>query len=217
MSDVVEETYKIIYDTLEECVHENSDIDGRLKTKLKDILLGGSVIQTVTLDDNALEECNRSLFGSSCKDNLELNYAERNQLQDTLKLKLDKNNQDTGPTQLSPEDKVLMDYKTKLIAEQEQYVKNLLDLLELLKEITGLRLNKLPRITEQKIKECQMEERTNHLKSLLAQEKVRVDMFMETSNSLKAYKELIKDIKEQQHDCEKEIQNLRDLREKTPT
>ncbi|KAJ8928668.1 hypothetical protein NQ314_018762 [Rhamnusium bicolor] len=37
---------------------------------------------------------------------------------------------------------------------------------------------------------------------------------METSNSLKAYKQLIKDLKQQQQDCQKEIEDLNELKEK---
>lgn len=228
--------YKILYDALEECVSDSSDIDRTLKAKVADILLRESATQTQHLDHYTAKENTVSLFGLCDINGYELNYIERNQLQEALKLKLDEkykdicddfyqatnkavnkafeDSQTSTSLQMASDDKALIEFKYKLISEQEQYVKNLLSLLELLNEITNLRLKKLPQITERKVKECQVEQKVNHLKSLLAQEKVRIDVFTETSSSLKAYKELIKDIKDQQKDCEKEIQELKDLKEK---
>ncbi|KAJ8928667.1 hypothetical protein NQ314_018761 [Rhamnusium bicolor] len=176
--------YKVIYDTLQEYVSEISDTDKSLKTKVKDIMHSANVAQSIMLDDS-LDESSTSIFRSCDINNLELNYTERNQLQDILKLKLDQKYKnicseftkltnkdinkalesvhDTMPLQLSPEDKVLIDYKNKLIFEQEQYVKNLLSLQEVLKEITNLRLKELPQTTEQKIKECLVEEKGKSL------------------------------------------------------
>ncbi|XP_018571059.1 uncharacterized protein LOC108910813 [Anoplophora glabripennis] len=224
--------YKIISDTLEECVNESSDLDRSLKDKVRDILLGGSATQTLFLDEYTSKE-STTLFGICGINEQELNYIERHQLQKILELKLDCKYKDIcgefhkitnkdvntafetpSSLQMASDDKVLIEYKNKLVSEQEQYVKNLLNLLELLEEISNLRLKKLPQVTEQKIKECQVEQKMNNLKSLLAQEKIRIDIFTETSSSLKAYKELIKDIKEQQKDCEMEIWELKNLKEK---
>lgn len=225
--------YNIIYEALEECVGESSDLDRTLKTKVTDILLSGNAAQTLPLDEVPSKESS-TLFGFCNINGHELNYLERNQLEKTLTLKLNEKyknvceefhkvtNKDVNKAfedsprslQMASEDKVLIEFKTKLVSEQKQYVKNLFSLLESLNEMANLRLKKLPQVTEQKIRECQVEQKMNHLKSLLAQEKVRIDVFTETSNSLKAYKEFIRDIKEQQKNYEREIQELKDLKAK---
>ncbi|KAG5900659.1 hypothetical protein JTB14_005929 [Gonioctena quinquepunctata] len=228
--------YKIIYDTLEEYIKDENTVEDNLKAKVRDIMLGESLAQSLTLDYNPFDKTNVSLLGESDVGQSNLTYQEGNVLQEILNKKLNRKYQDitrefnsltnkdltksfeqtdnSTSMQLSPEDKVLLEYKNKLTSEQEQYIKNLITLSDLLQEITDLRLKSLPETIEKKVEECQIEEKINHLKSLLSNEKCRVDVFTETSCSLKAYKELIKDIKEQQHECQKEIQYLKELQEK---
>ncbi|KAJ8922262.1 hypothetical protein NQ315_004200 [Exocentrus adspersus] len=228
--------YKIIQDALEECIDVNSELDQNLKTKVRDILLSGSVVQCLSLEEFPSNESRQSVLGLIDINQHELNYMENKHLQDVLKRKLEEkyetvcddfrkttskdientleNIPSSVPLQMVTEDKILLDLKDRLLLEQEQYVKNLSNQSDLLSEITDARLKKVPELTEHKIKEYQIKEKLNHVKSSLMQEKVRVDVFTEANGSLQAYKELIKDIKDQQSDCEKEIQRLMDLKEK---
>ncbi|CAH1119538.1 unnamed protein product [Phaedon cochleariae] len=228
--------YKIVYDILEEFVNEEDRQEDGLRAKVKEILLCESVTQVTLLDENTVDGSKSSVFGLCNVSSPALTYSESKSLQDVIKKKLNEKylsitddfhsvaNKDmteysedeeiTTSIKLCHEDKVLVEYKNKLLMEQEQYIRNLITLSELLGDITDLRISKLPGVIEDKVKECQVNEKINSLKSLLAQEKCRVDIFTETTCSLKAYKELIKDIKEQQHECQKDIENLDGLKNK---
>ncbi|XP_074025837.1 uncharacterized protein [Leptinotarsa decemlineata] len=228
--------YKVIYDTLEEYINEAGGVDDNLRAKVRSIILSESLAQTSILEFNSFDESNISVLGANDTECSNLTYPEGNLLQKKLNLKLIEKHQnlaqefhkvtnrdlqksletrqDSTSLQLSSEDKVQLDYKNKLTIEQELYVKNLISLSELLEKIADLRLKSLPDIIEKKVDECQVEEKINHLKFLLSNVKCRVDVFTETSCSLKAYKDLIKDIQNQQEDYKKQIQQLNELKEK---
>lgn len=219
---------KILYDLIEEALKEDH-LETELKLKIKDIILSENVKQTLSLD---LIDCkgNDKLLGISENKSL-LTYSESSSLRDLLRVKLSKNvpsiieshtdwtelmesNKSLGPIQLNVEDMTILDYKNKFVIEQEKYINNLLKLQELLEEISNKRVIELPVIMSQKINECKIEEKLNHLKCILSQQKCKVDIFTETNCTLKAYKELIKGIVEQQNECQREIENLLDLKQK---
>ncbi|XP_057670013.1 uncharacterized protein LOC130902155 [Diorhabda carinulata] len=217
---------KILYDLIEEALEEDH-METELKIKIKDIILSENVKQTLDLRNS---EGKDKLLGISDSNTL-LTYTESSSLRDLLKEKLTKNvhniieshsdwtelmesNKSLGLIQLPVEDMTLLDYKNKLAVEQEKYIMNLLKLQELLEEISDKRVIELPGIMTQKIQECKIEEKLNHLKCILSQQKCKVDIFTETNCTLKAYKELIRGIIEQQNDCQKEIEKLLDLKQK---
>lgn len=226
--------YKIIYDTLEEFINSHDDEHVNLKRRIKDIMISESLVQCMSLDEHC-DKPSENIFGIEDMGNTSLNFSESKELQILLKqlidqkykkMKADFNNvteadissltqpSSSSSIDLNDEDKLLLEYRNKLMAEQKEYIKNLLNLTDLLEEIKKLRLEKLPEITELKIKECQVEEKINSLKCHGFHGKSRVDIFTETSCSLNAYKELIKDIKDQQQDCKREIEELTDLKQK---
>ncbi|XP_056633528.1 uncharacterized protein LOC130443084 [Diorhabda sublineata] len=217
---------KILYDLIEEALEEDH-METELKIKIKDIILSENVKQTLDLRNS---EGKDKLLGISDSNTL-LTYTESSSLRDLLKEKLTKNvhniieshsdwteliesNKSLGLIQLPVEDMTLLDYKNKLAVEQEKYIMNLLKLQELLEEISDKRVIELSGIMTQKIQECKIEEKLNHLKCILSQQKCKVDIFTETNCTLKAYKELIRGIIEQQNDCQKEIEKLLDLKQK---
>ncbi|XP_072395465.1 uncharacterized protein [Diabrotica undecimpunctata] len=220
---------KILYDLLEDVIYEDHT-DAKLKRKVKDIILSENLKQTLSMDNKSLEGNESNVLGVA-QDVTVLTYSESSLLRDLIKLKSRKNVEELivqhndwteliesirelGSIQLSQEDKILLEYKNKVIMEQEKYINNLLNLHKLLEEITHTRTVDLPKTMEQKIAECQVEEKINYLKCIMVQEKCRAEIFTETNCSLRAYKELIKDIELQQRDCQKEIENLSELKQK---
>lgn len=223
--------YKIILSIIEEYVQEDNTINSALKQKIKNIILGHRVSQMLLLDHNE----HTSLLGIEKINNVSLNYLEGNTLQEVLKSKLKEQNiniqKQLSKTdkehnnncveksfndilQLSGEEKVMLNTREKLKSEQELYVQNLLELQKVLLEISDLRLKTIPEGVERKIKHLQAQDKINSLKAVFTEEKFRVDIFTETNCSLEAYKELIKDIKQQQSIYQKEIQELEELKEK---
>lgn len=223
--------YKIILDIVEDYTHEDNNDNVALKQKIKGIILSHRVSQSSVLNPSdhtpllEIQKVNRT----------GLNYLEGNTLQEVLKSKL-KEKRDTlqkqlGQTdkekvntygeksfsdilKLSTEDKVLFDMKQQLIAEQELYVNNLLELQQVMAEISDLRLKTLPEGVELKTKHFQAQDKINSLKAIFTEGKFRFDIFTETNCSLEAYKELIKDIRKQQSIYQKQIQELEELKEK---
>lgn len=224
--------YGILVNILEEYIRED-DYNSPLKEKIKNTMLKHSVSQTMSLNDETPNGA-VNLLGIARMNTDGLSYAETNSLQEVLKLKLDakqnllyknlcktdkdllKNPIDQNYTliQLPSEDKELLSSKQNLLLEQEQYLKNLIELQKVLYEIAELRVQTLPNKIELKIKSFQAQEKNNSIKSLFTEEKLRVDIFTETKFSLNAYKEFIKDVEKQQKCCQKQIQDLKDLKEK---
>ncbi|XP_028150755.1 uncharacterized protein LOC114344097 [Diabrotica virgifera virgifera] len=220
---------KILYDLLEDVVYDDHT-DAKLKSKVKDIILSENLKQTLSIDNKSLEENESNVLGVA-QDITVLTYSESSLLRNLIKLKSTKKVEDLaaqhnewtellesirelGSIQLSQEDKILLEYKNKVIVEQEKYINNLLNLHKLLEEITHTRTVDLPKTMEQKIAECQVEEKINYLKCIIVQEKCRAEIFTETKCSLRAYRELIKDIQLQQRDCRKDIEDLSELKQK---
>lgn len=220
---------KIIYDLIEDIINHDH-MDPKLKSKVKEVMLSENVKQTSSIDTKAYKIKELPLLGVD-KQNTVLTYSESSVLQEMLKMKLSENttaitashqswadlvesNHQLQPLQIDSDDTVLLEYRNKLYVEQQKYIKNLANLHDLLEEIVEVRVKKLPELFEDKLKESQLVQKINHLKCTLADEKCNVDIFTETPCSLKAYNELINEVKEQQKDCQKQINDLKELKEK---
>lgn len=221
--------YKILLDCIEECIEDDNNLDSELRTKIKKIILGEQVSQT-RLSDNPIEDTFETILGVPLS-STELTFSESNNLHSCLKSKLDSKSAsfksecfrdvtDTSeissesPLDLAQNDATLLDYRNQLVTEQETYMKNQIDMLDLLEELKDIRLKTVPEVTDKKYEECNFRSRINHLKSQLASNKCRIDIFMETSDSLKAYTEILKDLKEQQEELAMEIERLKHLKKK---
>nr|CAH7755051.1 unnamed protein product [Callosobruchus chinensis] len=218
--------YKTIFSVLneylrqEDCGDSESD---KLKSKLHEIILQESLAQTSSLDDGNGED---NLLGVNNINVLCLTYSESRKLEGIVKEKLtekqcqlanetrslEKNKSKLLNSEALSEDQQLIENKRNLISLKEEYVKNLLTLIELLTELKEMRLEQLPKTLDTRIKGWTLSEKVCNLKAKLLTSKNRVDVFTETSTSLEAYKELLKDIKEEQHLCEEEIENLNQLK-----
>lgn len=223
--------YKVILDIVDDYIREDNNDNLALKQKINSIILGYRVSETLILNPND----QISLLGIQKVNKGSLSYSEGNILQEVIiaKLTQKRNNlqkqlDNTGEQSVnnhiekrfhdvlkfSTEEKVLLDTKRQLIAEQELYVKNLLELQEVLLEISELRLKTLPEGVGLKIKHYELQDKINSIKTLFTEGKMRFDIFTETSCALEAYKELIKDIEKQQSIYQKEIEELEEMKEK---
>lgn len=223
-------TYETILEGIQECVEDENNLDPELRAKIKEI------VSSKELPQMRLSDCtgNETLLGVPLP-TTELTYYESNRLRSCLKVKLkDKaakltsqqnllfhkqsssigSNRNNSPLDLTPEDRQLLEYRDKLTKEQELYQKSHLELLELLEELKNIRLKAVPETADKKYEECSLRTHINYLKSELARNKCRIDIFKESEDSFKAYTEILKDLREQQHDLVREIEQLNDLKKK---
>lgn len=110
--------------------------------------------------------------------------------------------------------KLLIDFRIQLNDEQDRYMKNLHKHIRLLKELFTLRNKCLNEISTNKIKEYNSKTKIQNIKSKLLYEKTKMDIFTDTEVSLDAYRELIKDIGQEQKHCQNQVENLCALKEK---
>ncbi|CAH1981779.1 unnamed protein product [Acanthoscelides obtectus] len=214
--------YKTIFNVLEEFARQEDCGDSendKLKSKVYEIIVQESLAQTTRLGD--LED---DILGVKDVNSLSLTYLESRRLEEIVKKKLiekqcqltNKNGMlDKNKSKLLTSDpslNELIENKNQLIALKQEYVKNLLTLAELMTELKEMRLNELPQALEMKIEEWTLSGKICNLKARLLTSKNRVDAFTETSTSLEAYKQLVKDIKREQRVCEEEIENLKQLK-----
>ncbi|CAG9764108.1 unnamed protein product [Ceutorhynchus assimilis] len=214
--------FTIILQTIQECIEDDNNLDPDLCEKIEAIILTGQVSQT-RLGEDCLGEC---ILGVPLN-NLSLSYLESDKLCSYLKSKLLSKcanrhyslsksvaSSNESPIGLTLKDTSLLEYRNKLAIEQGAYMKSQTKVLELLEELMNLRLKVVPELTQGKYQESDLKSRVNSLKAQLAKNKYRIDVFMETRTSLQAYEEIIKDLRDQQQSCSKEIQKLKDLKEK---
>lgn len=225
--------YKILLECIEECVEDDCNLDEDIKNKIKNVLLESSISQT-RLNEDSNEVLSETVLGLSLSAK-DITYSESNKLRSCIKSKLDKKSQqlenkcsslfsqdfkDMGkekresPLDLCQEDANLLQFRNELAQEQECFLKNQLELLEILEELKNIRLKTVPEVTEQKVQECTVKSKINYLKSQLAKNKCKLDTFKETSNSLKAYTEIIADMKEQHNKLKFDVEQLQDLKKK---
>ncbi|XP_050293723.1 GRIP and coiled-coil domain-containing protein 2-like [Anthonomus grandis grandis] len=209
--------HKILMDVVEECVEDSNNLDSELREKIKSIILSQRVAQ-IRLDNSS---CDETILGVP-RNVTELTYSEGNKLQSCLKTKLD-NRRDKctsdvvkieSPFELSSEDQQLFDQRNQLIAEHQAYTKNQIVLLELLEDLRNLKTSTVPTVADEKYKEYSCKSHINNLKSELMKDKYSIDIFMESSHSLKAYREVMEDMKKQKVELQREIERLKDLKQK---
>ncbi|RZB40316.1 hypothetical protein BDFB_008022 [Asbolus verrucosus] len=227
---------KILYDAVQECVENSNILDDDLKVKVQDILLNNSCAQVTPIESESFTQDCAKLLGISHQDRTELNHSESLKFKKSIEVILqekyknickqfsktaNENINETLPVSsdfldfnLNTEDYKIIEFKQKLNDQQKQYLQNLLKEQEILDDITKLRLEHLPKICNEKVKECQIKSYMNMLRTKIVEEKTRVDIFMETSNSLPAYEEILKDIKKQQEECHNDIEYLQKLKER---
>ncbi|XP_064210780.1 uncharacterized protein LOC135265330 isoform X2 [Tribolium castaneum] len=205
---------QILYQAVPDFISTAGALNPDLATKVENILHEQSCQQVEVLDNE-----NTQLLGlQSSGHRLILEHKYKKVCDEFLKATSQNVNSVDGRDgcdfSVRPEDNTLVVLKKKLEEQQQKYLENVLTEEKVLEDIAKLRLEKLPKVCDEKIKECQMGAQVGELKTKLARETSRIDVFMERSNSLKAYKELLKDIKEQQLECESEIKHLQEMREK---
>lgn len=224
--------YKILYDSLWEYAF-HSNCPDNLKSKLQDILLTSDCAQVVDLESNGIVQNSQVLVDLGNIYTPELTYNESLKLKKALEsflqnkhkgicqqffkmtgkhVNVDMITEDFGEFSLNSEDGALLELRKKLEEQLRKYVDNLLKEKEILEQIVKLRIEKLPKASNDKIKECQFKSRVTELQSKIVKEKTRIDIFMETNNSLLAYEELMRDIKEQQEECQRDISYFKKLK-----
>ncbi|XP_044271861.1 uncharacterized protein LOC123015881 [Tribolium madens] len=201
--------------------------NSELKTKVENILLEESCKQVGVLDNEGFSQ-NSNLLGLPSSKNNELSYNEGLTLAKSVEqilqqkyknirdefLKVTSEDVNSVPGRDTSQDKTLIELKGKLEEQQHKYINNLLSEQKILEDLAKLRLDYLPKVCKEKIKECQMEAHISELKTKIVSETTRIDVFMEQSYSLAAYMELLKDIKEQQLEFQSEIKHLKEMKEK---
>ncbi|XP_064211362.1 uncharacterized protein LOC135265596 isoform X1 [Tribolium castaneum] len=220
---------QILYQAVADFISTAGALNPELATKVENILHEQSCQQVDVLDNEYTQ-----LLGLRSSGNSELSFNEGRTLRKEIGLILEHkykkvcdeflkatsqnvnsvDGRDGCDFSVRPEDNTLVVLKKKLEEQQQKYLENELTKEKILEDIAKLRLEKLPKVCDEKIKECQIRAQVGELRTKLACETSRIDVFMERSNSLKAYKELLKDIKEQQLECESEIKHLQKMREK---
>lgn len=202
---------KLIYSIIEECLKRSTSLNTNLKVKIKDNLLFGNCIQWAPFPLKPPEK---------------LTYSEQIPLYQEIKQRLiqklseakisceDYYRADRKLFQMNTSDIVMLETKQRLIKEQCEYLDNVEKLEQLLSQIVNRRLEIIPKVIENKVREAELTTEINYLKSQLTELKLRTDIFTETNNTLEAYKKLIKDIKNQQDEYSVDIQGLQDLKEK---
>lgn len=108
----------------------------------------------------------------------------------------------------------LFEAEKKLQEIQLTYMENLKNVYDLLQELLHLRFNPVKDLIENKIDEYSMKSKMYSLKSDIFKQKARTDIFNQNAISFGAYEKLFNDIFEQQNECQKQIDDLIELKEK---
>jgi hypothetical protein len=225
--------YKILYDTVQEGVCNSNLWDNELQLKVQDVLFEDSCAQVIDLENGGFTDDSSNIFGLLHMDKSELTCDESIKLKQFIDLILQEKYNNickefikiTGENinlisstsknyndfDVSSEDINLLELRGKVEHQQKIYTQNLLKEKGVLEDLVKLRLEKLPKVCEEKIKECEVISRKCELQTKIVQDKTRVEIFGE---ALPAYRELIKDVKIQQEECQQDIQYLQKLKEK---
>ncbi|KAK9878414.1 hypothetical protein WA026_022055 [Henosepilachna vigintioctopunctata] len=107
-----------------------------------------------------------------------------------------------------------IDYKTNLMKEQQLFMQNITSRSNLLEKLLDLRLKKVPLMCSKANRQCKIKIESNYLKSRIVEYKTKIDIFMEFPRAIEAYQELLKDIKQQQEECELSIEHLKEDKQK---
>ncbi|KAL3282772.1 hypothetical protein HHI36_005939 [Cryptolaemus montrouzieri] len=215
---------KIIFQSLQECT---SNLDDELGGKVDNIINDVKLKQYLKIG-------NHNLLGIQLHSR-ELNYQEGERLKSALQTKIWQNrmkvfeefkkitNMDledvakmlktSAPkyeTFLMGKDHTLILYKNKLVKEQEIFMNQVMLRSKLLDEILELRSKKIPNMCEKAYRTCKAKVESNYLKSKIAEYKTKLDIFMEEPKAIQAYQLLLKDIKQQQEECELSIKVMKE-------
>ncbi|XP_045472034.1 uncharacterized protein LOC123678837 [Harmonia axyridis] len=208
---------KIVFECLLNCI---DDLDPEVGNKLEDIINDIKLKQYLKLE-------NQNLLGLTVK-NRELSYQEADLLKSVLRKKLLEKKKkvfqefkkitskdlDLILKQLKPSPTlpIVIEYKDKLFKEQELFMINVKRRNKILDEMLDIRLRKVPTMCNQTIGYCKAIIESNSLKTKLAEYKMKLDVFKEIPKAIEAYQVLLKDIKQQQEECELSIEKMKDLK-----
>ncbi|KAH1002104.1 hypothetical protein HUJ05_008695 [Dendroctonus ponderosae] len=187
--------YKIRLECILDCL-ENKDMEPQLKNKVKKIILSARVSQIQLCSDPNSVKCETQNLLGVPVNNIKLTYSERETLAFFLKYPIDTsadNSKQEFFLELPYNDKVLLEYRSKLALNQQEFINNQTQMFAVLEEMMKFRLKTVPELSKIKCKEYE---------NILMQEK----------NSLPALTELIKDMKEQKIEFLRKIDELKDLK-----
>lgn len=220
--------YQIIQDVICECIKESCEFSGELQSKIVDILTASNLQSCVGLGGNC------TLLGLNF--NLtELTYEEHENLKEVVQLKLIEKRrkifkelcelgitieetdcplESSSVLNLGVQEKVLIDLKQQLNEKQDLYIRLLQVLREILEKVINLKVKTLSETTNDKIRTYQIQTELFCIRTKLLNVKLKTKIFSETTLTLNAYKEILKDVLQQQKDCREEIEKLQELKEK---
>lgn len=210
---------KLLYEAVLQCIKEKNGLWNESIENIHQILINEDILQQVKLDthDNVL-----GLININSQD---ISYEEGKLLKNEIEQKLfflhnmmhkpvsDTIEQYHSKSQ-NTEAKLLVDFRLQLNDEQDRYMKNLHKHITYLKELFNLRNKCLTEISNNKMEECNTKIKIQSIKLKILHEKTKMDIFTDTKMSLDAYRELIKDVGQQQQECQCEVEKLGELKEK---
>ncbi|GJQ70813.1 putative DNA-(apurinic or apyrimidinic site) lyase [Trypoxylus dichotomus] len=216
---------KLVLNTINKCLTESSELSDEVKNKVKDVLLSAEVGTSLKLRTKHFEE---TLLGLSDLCISELSYKEQEEanqvFHNNLKLMEDDFMHSIPKLMEAPSsidlfhlniyDKSLLEERDKLESIQETYIGNLKVMYDLLQELLKLRFHNVKDLLGSKLDEYSIKSKIYDLQSEMIKKKTRVDIFNENSLSFVAYEKLVHDITDQQKECQKQIDDLIDLKER---
>ncbi|KAL1517689.1 hypothetical protein ABEB36_001424 [Hypothenemus hampei] len=200
---------RIIFDALQECIQDETYLDVDLRLKAREILSETAVSQITLPNPNG--NIDEHVLGIG-PNRTELTYTESMKLVEALKLLLNSRHATfrtklgTSVSQYTTEE--LLKSRDQLEDEKRTYFDTQRRFTQLLEEFKYVRFEVTPKLC----KEYEEKIKMNSLKAQMAEKKHRIDIFMESKDSMQAYNELIQDIEEQVTDLKKEIEDLNDLK-----
>ncbi|KRT83437.1 hypothetical protein AMK59_4714 [Oryctes borbonicus] len=216
---------KVMLHTISRCISESSELSDEVKKKVKNVLLSAEVNSCLKLNTKHSEE---TLLGLSDLRIDELSYQEEEELNqvfhnysksiaDSFMHNVPKLMQEPNSTdlfRLNMQDKVLLEARDKLKDIQETYMENLKIMYDLLQELLQLRFHDTKDLVGSKLNEYSTKSKMYDLQSKIIKEKAMVDISNEKSFSFVAYEKLLRDIIDQQKECQQQVDDLIDLKEK---
>lgn len=216
---------KMLYEAVLYCIKEKN-LDNQPTENVHEILISEDILQHIKLNvHKSSEPTDDNILGLTNISSQEISYAEGKLLKNELEQKLffycnimhrsisDSIKQYHSKTP-DTEAKLLIDFAMQLNNEQDNYMKNLHKHMKLLKELIDLQSKCVTEISKNKVKEYNAKNKLQNIKSKLLHDKTKMDIFTESKLSLDAYRELMKDIGQQQQECRNEVEHLCELKEK---
>lgn len=201
----------------------NTDLSGELSEKVQWLVTTEDVLETTELTYENCVSSDCVLLGLHNINNHLLNYEEKNILKaSTEKQILSRQSELHGRfskllndvNKEENERALLKDFKKQLNESHTCYLSNLNDYCTQLEEVIHIRRDILPDIIKSKLEEYKYRKKIQEMKYKCVQNRTRIFMFMESTKSLAAYEELLKDILDQQSESQQAINNLNALKER---